>query len=172
MITIKDFMQVVDYRITEGSPYCWRCYGDNAYQLDSWNGDNQEGHSVGIVFDTATQVVYEMDVSDYKNDRAYRWINPNYRAAFRAESKERGVDANTAWDCTDYIDIEVGEDMLEKTAAIVAGVEYDTRVSVPVDLDDSEILHLALAAHKEDVTLNVYIGKILEEAVKNHAKPK
>lgn len=170
MITIKDFMQAVNYRITEGSQYCWRCYGGNAYQLDSWNGDHN-GHNVGIVFDTTTQVVYEMNVCDYSNNRAYRWINPDYLATFLKESAEHGINANIAWDYTNYIGIEVAEDILEKAAAVVAGIDYDTRVSVPVDLDDSELLQLALAAHKEDVTLNQYIGKILEQAVKNHAKP-
>jgi hypothetical protein len=37
-------MEVTDYRITEGSTYQWHCYGNNAYALDSWNGD-QDGHT-------------------------------------------------------------------------------------------------------------------------------
>ena len=39
MITLKEWMELVDYRITEGSDYCWSCYGPDAYSLDSWNGD-------------------------------------------------------------------------------------------------------------------------------------
>lgn len=169
MITIKDFMEVVGYRITEGSDYGWNCYGHNAYQLDSWNG-NQDGYSIGIVFDTDTQVVYQMDAHDYKNSRAYRWIHPDYKKKNDQETLERMVDADEAWDDVRYVDLEVADDMLEKARAIASDLDYDTRVSVPIDLDDSELLHLALAAHKEDVTLNQYIGKILEQAVKNHAK--
>ena len=51
MITLKEWMEIVDYRITEGSGYQWQCYGPNAYCLDSWNGE-QDGHSLSIIFDT------------------------------------------------------------------------------------------------------------------------
>jgi len=170
MITIKDFMEVVGYRITEGSDYGWTCFGPNAYQLDSWDGDNDNGYSVGVVFDRVTQLVYQMDAHDYKNSRAYRWIHPDYKKKNDQETLERMVDADEAWDDVRYVDLEVADDMLEKARAIASDLDYDTRVSVPIDLDDSELLHLALAAHKEDVTLNQYIGKILEQAVKNHAK--
>lgn len=170
MITIKDFMQVVNYRITEGSDYGWTCFGPNAYQLDSWDGDNDNGYSVGVIFDRVTQLVYQMDAHDYKNSRAYRWIHPDYKKKNDQETLERMIDADEAWDDVRYVDLEVADDMLEKARAIASDLDYDTRVSVPIDLDDSELLHLALAAHKEDVTLNQYIGKILEQAVKNHAK--
>jgi predicted HicB family RNase H-like nuclease len=167
MLTLKDFMETVNYRITEGSDYCWSCYGYNAYALDSWNGDNDTGYSVGIVFDTNTQIVYEMNVSDYKNQRAYRWINSDFREKFQTESKERYVDANQAWDNVTYIDLETEKDMLEKTRAIVAGEDYDTRVEVPIELDDEVILNAALEAHKQDITLNQYIERILRNMIES-----
>lgn len=160
-------METVNYRITEGSDYCWSCYGYNAYALDSWNGDNDTGYSVGIVFDTNTQIVYEMNVSDYKNQRAYRWINSDFREKFQTESKERYVDANQAWDNVTYIDLETEKDMLEKTRAIVAGEDYDTRVEVPIELDDEVILNAALEAHKQDITLNQYIERILRNMIES-----
>jgi len=43
MITLKQWMEVVNYRITEGSQFQWECYGSHAYTLDSWNGDI-DGH--------------------------------------------------------------------------------------------------------------------------------
>ena len=54
MITIKDFMETVDYRITEGSDFGWKCFGPNSYCLDSWSGE-QDGYSIGITFDTKNQ---------------------------------------------------------------------------------------------------------------------
>ena len=71
MITLKEWMELVDYRITEGSEYCWQCYGPDAYSLDSWNGD-QNGYSFCIIFDNKTQVVYEVQAHDYVHNRAYR----------------------------------------------------------------------------------------------------
>ena len=72
---LKDWMEIVEYRITEGSDYGWQCYGPNVHMLDSWNGE-QDGHSFSVIFDTKNQTVYEVQAHDYTNQRAYRWINP------------------------------------------------------------------------------------------------
>ena len=75
MITLKEWMEVADYRITEGSEYY--AYG-GAYALDSWNGE-QDGYSLEIIFDQKTQEVYEVQACDYKHNRAYRLINEDYK---------------------------------------------------------------------------------------------
>ena len=161
MISIKDFMQTVDYRITEGSDYGWQCFGPNAYRLDSWNQE-QDGHSISMVFDTRTQVVYQMSAYDYINERAYRWINPAYRSAHDAESENRGVLGDQAWDDVDYADLEVAEDMLEKARAIAAEEAYDTRIKVPVEFTDEELLTYMKLAHDRDITFN----QLVEEALR------
>ena len=166
MITIKDFMEVCNYRITEGSDYMWQCYGPKAYCLDSWNGD-QDGHTVSIVFDTETQTVYEALVYDYRNERAYRMINPDFKAAHEAECEDRDV-KDEAWQRDDgssvrYIDLEVEDDWIQKALAIVAGEDYDTRVSIPLDLDKETVYEFMLLAHQKDMTLN----ELVEEAIKN-----
>ena len=170
MITIKDFMTTVDYRITEGSDYGWQCYGPNAYRMDSWNGD-QNGHSISMVFDTRTQTVYEISAYDYGNDRAYRWINPEYRSAHDNESEDRGVLGNQAWDDVNYIDLEVAEDMLEKARAIAAEEEYDTRVQVPVDFTDQELLTYMKLAHDRDITFNQLVEEALRAAIDDFNLP-
>lgn len=167
---MRDFIETVNYRITEGSDYLWECYGHNSYSLDSWNGDNEYGHSASIVFDLKTQVVYEMDVSDYKNNRAYRWIHPDYRKSFNNEATDRGVELNEAWDTVKYIDLETTDDMLDKARAIVDGVEYDTRVQVPLELENNTIVTMALEAHKLDITLNDYIERILRNVLDTKKK--
>jgi len=164
MITLKEWMELVDYKITEGSDYGWSCYGDNPYCLDSWNGD-QDGYSFGIIFDTKTQVVYEVSVCDYKHERAYRMINTDYQQAHRDESADRGSNFNEAWDTVDYTDLDVDDDFIQKGLAIRAGEDYDTRVEMTVDLPDDVILQAAMAAHKLDITLNEYIGRALAEFV-------
>lgn len=159
--TLKDFMELVGYRITSGGDYQWQCYGSEAYALDSWDGD-QDGHSATVIFDLKTQVVYEMQVHDYAKSRAYRISNPDFVAARTAECAERNLIDN-AWDHVDYVNLDVFEDFQKKAAAIVAGEEYDTRVSVPLELDDHEILTLMKMAHKEDITFNQLMEKILRE---------
>ena len=121
MITIKEWMELVDYKITEGSDYCWNCYGSNAYILDSWNGDD-EGHSFCIIFDTKTQTVYEVQAHDYDYlyDRAYRLINPEFKAAHDTEAAERNAELNQVWDDVNYVELDVDDDFIQKALAIKA----------------------------------------------------
>lgn len=164
MITTKMFMELTSFRITEGSDYIWTCYGPNAYCLDSWNGEH-EGHSLSIIFDTTTQTVYEVQAHDYKNNRAYRLINPDFKEDFNRESKTRGVDPNEAWDDVNYTDLETDEDWIEKAQAIVAGIDYDTRVEVPLNLADEDLFALMKMAHEQDITLNQLIENILRDQI-------
>jgi hypothetical protein len=166
MITMKEWMELVDYKITEGSDYCWSCYGPNAYTLDSWNGvHGKGGYSFSIVFSTKTQKVYEVSMCDYTNDRAYRMINPKNVEKHRKEATERGSNLNEAWDEVDYVDLEVDDDFIQKALAIRDGEDYSTDVSVPIDLPDDLLLQAALEAHKRNITLNDYINMALADLI-------
>lgn len=166
MIDMKQFFEAVGYRITEGADYGWQCYGNNSHQLSAWNGiHGSGGWSANIVFSTKSQKVYEVEVCDYTNNRAYRLINPKYKARHSAEAKERGILGNQAWDEVEYTDLDVEEDFLEKLAAIVAGQEYDTRVQVPVDFTDKELLSYMKLAHERDMTFNAFVEEALRHAI-------
>jgi len=166
MITMKEWMELVDYKITEGSEYGWECYGSNAYCLDSWNGvHGKGGYSFSIVFSTKTQKVYEVSVCDYTNDRAYRMIAEDKQKKHAKEAKELGVNLNEAWDDVDYVDLEVDDDFIQKCLAIKDGEDYDTRISVPLDLPDDLLLEAAMNAHRQGITLNDYINNALKELV-------
>ena len=167
MVTLKEFMEAVNYRITEGSAFMWQCYGANAYALDSWNGD-QDGHSASIVFDTRTQEVYQVTAYDYTRDRAYRLINPDYKEAYDQEGNQRGSNTTEAWEDVEYIDLELESDFIEKLTAIVNEEDYDTRVSVPIDFSDEELLTYMKLAHEQDVTFNQLIETALREAIARH----
>jgi hypothetical protein len=160
MITLKQWMEAVDYRITEGGEYGWTCYGSNAYSLDSWNGDH-EGHSFSIYFDTKTQEVYEVQAHDFKRQRAYRIINPQYKAAHDTEAAGRDVVADNAWDEVSFVELETDEDWLDKARAIFNDEEYDNRVGVPLDLPDNILFELMRQAHEQDITLNQLVEKVL-----------
>lgn len=164
MITLKEWMEVVNYRITEGSDYQWECYGAHAYTLDSWNGD-QEGHSFSIYFDTKTQEVYEVQIHDYRNQRAYRLINPDFAKKHKKEAKRREIDFKEAWDDVNYIDLEVDDDWLQKAIAVEAEEDYDTRVSVPLTLDKEQMHELMVMAHEQDITLNQLVESILRQEI-------
>jgi hypothetical protein len=169
MITMKDFMELVDYKITEGSSYGWSCYGPNAYSLDSWNRiEDEGGFSFNITFDTTTQEVYEVNACDFTNDRAYRMINPNYIQKHADEAKARGCHKYQAWDNVDYVDLEVDDDFYDKCIAIESGENYDTRVSVPVEFSDEDMLRYMKLAHERDITFNQLIEESLREIIDSH----
>lgn len=169
MITLKQWMEVCDYRITEGSEYQWQCFGPTAYRLDSWNGDH-DGHTVTVLFDTATQEVYQVEAFDYRRERAYRMTNPDFIESFKAECEARKV-IDEAWERDDgtpvkFTDLEVDEDWLEKAAAIVSEQDdYDTRVQVPLTLPDDELFRLMRMAHERDMTLNQFVEEILQTVI-------
>jgi hypothetical protein len=164
MITLKEWMEVVGYRITEGSDYQWECYGPNAYCLDSWNGD-QDGHSFSIYFDNKTQEVYEVQAHDYRNQRAYRLINPDFAKKHKKEAKRREVEFKEAWDNVEYVDLEVDDDWFQKALAIEAEEDYDVRVEVPLTLDDKQMFELMRLAHERDITLNQLVEDVLRQAI-------
>lgn len=165
MVTIKDFLQVIDYRITEGSDYGWTCFGSNVHVLSFWNGD-QDGSSANITFDTKTQTVYVAEVCDYRNNRAYRLLNPDYKQQYFEYAKSKNCDADQAWDDIKYTDLDIDEDWLDKTRAIVQGLEYDSRVPVTLNMNDDELHVLMKLAHERDITLNKLVEEILTEAMK------
>jgi hypothetical protein len=151
MLTLKQWMELVDYRITEGGDY--NLFSDNTYALSSWNGE-QDGYSMEIIFDTKTQVVYCVEACDYKNQRAYRLIHEDYKKVDQIDD---------AWDDVNWCDLESDDDFLEKASAIVAGEDYDTRVSIPIDLPEDELMVIFKMAHEADMTFNDYVEKILRE---------
>lgn len=171
MITLKQWMETFNYRITEGDTYGWSCYGPNAHQLSAWNGKHSDGGWSGnIVFDTVNQTVYEVEICDYTNERAYRMINTDFKKAHASEAKNRGSASDEAWDCVKFTDLELDEDWLEKAEAIVDGLEYDTRVRIPIELPDNELLYLFKMAHERDMKFNDFVEDILTQALEKYQR--
>ena len=170
MITLKQWMEVVDYRVTEGSDFTWNCFGADAkpYCLTAWDGD-YEGSSANIVFDTDTQTVYMVEVCDYKNERAYRLINPEWASAHNDYGKVHYPESfKMAWDNVDFVELETEEDWLEKAQAIVDGVDYDTRVRIPLEFSNEELLKYMTLAHERDMTFNDFIAEALQHVINEH----
>ena len=169
MITIQEWMELTDYKITEGGDYGWSCYGPNAYTLDSWNGVHGiGGYSFSIIFSTKTQKVYEVSMCDYTNDRAYRMINPKFQKKHAKEAEMRNVNLNEAWDCVEYVDLDVVDDFIQKALAIRAGETYDTRVQVPIDFSDEELLQYMKLAHERDITFNELVEEALRHTISEY----
>ena len=107
-----------------------------------------------VVFYTKTLEVLEYNVFDIENNRAYR--------LFASKKAQRLSDDDVAFDDVEFVDIDVPEDFWDKHNAIMAGVkDYDTRVSIPLELDQTELYQLMLQAHKQDITLNQFVINLI-----------
>lgn len=161
--------EAMDHKITSGSEHGWTCWDDARY-LDY---ESDFAH-VSVVYNTKTQNIYQAEVSIktemWSEDmRPYRWLNPLTKDAYVSEATKRGTDPNQAWDDVKWLDLETEEDFLEKATAIFNGEDnFDTRIQVPLDLEDDLLLHLAVEAHKRDITLNKMVEIVLQEAIDRH----
>ena len=157
--------KALGHKITGGSEYLWNCYPDARFiEYES------DFSYVSLLHSTVTQEIYQAEVSVKaeawnEDTRPYRWLNPFYKDAMYTESKTRNVDPDQAWDDVKWIDLETEEDFLEKATAIFNGEEWDTRIQVPIDLEDEFILQLAMEAHKRDITLNKMVEIVLQEMI-------
>lgn len=164
MITLDQFTLLSTNSEISSERYLWESYGKFSHLIESWN-NSPDGYSMSIIFDLRDKTVYETSVSDYKNSRAYRMINPDYAVAYRAEALARGVEANQAWDGVEFTDLELDDDFLEKATAIINGQEYDTSIMVQFDLDQRELDLLLMIAQEQNKTLDELVNDILKENI-------
>jgi hypothetical protein len=92
-------------------------------------------------------------------------VNEDFRKKMKKEAKRRDINRNQAWDDVDYIDLDVDDDFIQKCLAIAAGEDYDTRVSIPVDFSDEDLLQYMKMAHEQDMTFNQFVEEALRHAL-------
>ena len=159
---LESFLKAINYRISAGSEFLWKCFGPNARYLDSEN----DNFTTYAIFDHETQHVYEVAISStYDGEIAYRWIDLDFIEAYKEESKNRNIDwmrmsEETTWATTDCFD-----DIIDKVTKILAGEEYDTRVVVTLDLDEDVKELIERAASLEGITIDEFIEKALRAVI-------
>lgn len=151
MISMKEWMELVDYRITEGGEYYENT--QTLYCLTSWDV-NKVDWSLIIVFDPKhDHLIHAVEVCDYKNNRAYRRKITEF------------VGSETAWDDVNFVDLESDDDFFQKALAIKSGKSYDTRVSIPLEIPDDELFKYMKIAHERDITFNQLVTEALTMAI-------
>ena len=173
MLSLSESLALIDHKITNGYNYQWTSFGPDVFGLESYNaefdmhnGNSNSHYHFDLLFDTKTQTVYSVAIHDYKNNRNYRRIHPDYIAAYNKEYQERMGDVFDI----DYIDLEDDEDFVTKTRAIIKGEEYDTNVSIPLKLSDGELARIAVAAHEKNMTLNDYVIELLQQELSSQQR--
>lgn len=164
-MNLRELFEAFDYHVSGGSQYQWNCFGPYARYLDF---EIDEGKVVGsVIFDTVNQTVYQAEVWPTEGN-PYRWTNPAFIDACKQEFKDNKVDWSNAFDDTKFVDLEVEKDFIEKATAIANGLEFDTRVQVPLDLDDDLLMKLFTMAHERDITLNQMVEEILTQMLERY----
>ena len=169
-MNLEQVNNIFQHKITDGSDYLWDCYGQNARSID-YTSEYASGY---VVFDTETHKVYEVSVSAVaglwgaNEPKPYRYIDPEHRMSYDTEAADRNVDPNEAWDDVMWVDLETEEDFIEKATAMFKGEKFDTRIQVPLDLDNDTMLKLTMEAHKRDITLNQMVEELLRNVIAEH----
>jgi Arc/MetJ family transcription regulator len=83
----------------------------------------------------------------------------------KKESKRRNIDKDEAWDNVNYTTLEVDDDFIQKALAIKAGEDYNTDVSIPLDLPDDLLMFAFKAAHEQNITFNEYVNNALRSLI-------
>lgn len=105
MITLRKFIETINFKINECINYGWNCYGPCAMILDC---EKQTGIA-SVVFDLKNQIVYEITCCDYNKNEAYKWISPKYKKRHDEEMKKRKIIEDQAWDSVIYKQVGSGE---------------------------------------------------------------
>ena len=167
---LSEVNNTFEHKITGGGTYGWSCYG-----FDTWSIEYSSNYAHGcVVFNVGTGKVCEVSVSPNLDEllgqavKPYRYIDPEYQDAYKQEAINRGIDPSEAWDDVKWIDLETEEDFIEKASSMFKGEKFDTRIQVPIDLDNDTMLKLCMEAHKRDITLNDMVGEILLDVIVEH----
>jgi hypothetical protein len=156
MIKLHKFLNVISYNVHDKTFLENSIYNQESDLICEISNGNGE-YYLTCIFDVISQEILEITAEDYKLGNLYRWTTEDFA--------EQQKDNLTNWVGKEYYDLELAEDILEKSSAIVAGKPYDTRVLVPLELSDEDFMSFATLAHKKDVTFNQLIEQALRAAI-------
>jgi hypothetical protein len=102
---INRYLRTIEYGVTEGSEFLWKCYGNDAWCISSTN--------TNAVFDRKTGVLYEIALDIEDENLHFRWVNPDFVKTYVKESKSKGFDPWQAYDDVRYTQIKDDQSMFE-----------------------------------------------------------
>lgn len=158
----EEYLKAIQFKITDGSEFLWKCYGPNARFLESID----DNFHVSAIYDTVDQTVYEIAISStYEGDVRYKWFNPDYLEAYQAEANEREIQWDQCFDDERWAITESFDDILDKVTKILAGEEYDDRVIMKLDLGQDVIDRINQTAEMLGITPDELVTQILTQMV-------
>ena len=153
----------IEYNVGEVSEFLWKSLGD----CRIWAFNNINNEEVGTFVVNKFGDVLNLEIFHTLDDEAtvcYRWIQENHREEYLKEDLENSFGFNED-EKTKFIDLDEEEDCLEKLKAIVNLEDFDSRISVVIDIDDSDFIQISKMAHNADITFNQQVNLILASFV-------
>ena len=163
---LQNYLEAIKYRITDSYEYQWHSYGRDAFGFEHEDQDNS--YYTACIFDTLTTDVYEIRMIDYNREYAYIWINPEYRDSYFAEAAERNVNPLEAVGETDYTELYIIEDILDKIVQLISGNPYDTKVLLPLDLPTELYDELSTIAKLKNITIEQLIEEVIAASIEEY----
>jgi hypothetical protein len=159
MTKFDSFLKTCDYQLTESNKFGWSCWP----KAWIYTAENDYGR-VEAVANAADDVIYEVTAYTHKDEKPYRWLNPQFMADFKSECTQRRISVGEAWNSVVYADTESFQDILDKAFAIFHGLNFDEKLVISLDVSTAQLLTLALAAHEKEVSLNDFIIQVVKDA--------
>ena len=108
---IIDVILAAEGRVSGGSEYGWICYGPEARFMDFSDADRRE--VCNVVFDSKTQLVYEVQIFVPGYDQCFAWWDPGHIEFHHNESLNRGHDPLVAYDDVKFTVVDSEERILQ-----------------------------------------------------------
>jgi hypothetical protein len=187
-ITIKEFIELIDFQIHGSDEHMWQCFGENAWYLDhndpNTDDVSKKRYSLHIIYDINTQFVYTMEVWDYQRNTILKWIHPDYINDYDQECCSRGVSNKDRFDPHEVFHFIPSSRKIMKIADfVINNIDYtvgypelanpnhklekdNSTVEVEVELEEPLWLELSMMAHERDITLNSLVNELLTNYIK------
>lgn len=163
-----EVLQKIKPNITSGSQFLWKCYGNNAWMIDLCRIDTKlhMNETVTIIYDSQHMEIYEISTYSEIHQLEYKWYNPNYREIVKEEYKNRNIDFDDPI-CEDIklIELEMLDDIIEKSSAIIEGKDFDKRILVELNLTNEEIETLTRASVLSNQTIDEFVNSALIQII-------
>lgn len=91
-MTLLEVLAAADERVVGLAPWTWRCWGTNAVFM-ALGTESEDWAS--CVFDAETMAVYALETRRPEGG-VLRWVDPDWREAWRTEAKLTGTDLEVA----------------------------------------------------------------------------
>lgn len=100
---LMNFLKAVKYKITDGFEFQWKCFGSNSFCVGrEFSRNNKFVYSASCVFDTRTQLIYEVTFWDYKKEETFRWIKKSFLKSYKSECCKRNISFDNSLDDKHY----------------------------------------------------------------------